>query len=84
MDDGEAERRRKLELTGIVVRSFRCMRVRLSELGSTSGSRRCSRSTGSGMGSGVGGCRRRPEGAAEVHRGVALGEKKCRGIEVVG
>jgi hypothetical protein len=82
-DDGEAERRWKLELTGVVVRSFRCTRVRLGGLGSTSGSRRCSRSTGSGMGSSVGGCRRRLEGAAEVQRGVALGEKKCRGIEVL-
>jgi hypothetical protein len=32
-DDGEAERRRKLELTGVVVRSFRCMRAKLGELG---------------------------------------------------
>jgi hypothetical protein len=36
-DDGEAERRRKLELTGIVVRSFRCSRAKLGRLGSTSG-----------------------------------------------
>jgi hypothetical protein len=54
-DDGEAERRRKLELTGIVIRSFRCTRAKLGRLGSTSGSRRCSRSTGSGMGGGSGG-----------------------------
>jgi hypothetical protein len=38
-DDGEAERRWKLELTGVVVRSFRCTRVKLGRLGSTSGSR---------------------------------------------
>jgi hypothetical protein len=36
-DDGEAERLRKLELTGIVVRSFRCMRAKLGRLGSTVG-----------------------------------------------
>jgi hypothetical protein len=37
-DDGEAEQRQKLELTGIVVRSFRCTRAKLGTLGSTSGS----------------------------------------------
>jgi hypothetical protein len=36
------------------------------------------------MGSGVVVCRRRPEGAAEVRQGAALGERKCRGIEVLG
>jgi hypothetical protein len=41
-DDGEAERRRKLELTGVMVRSFRCTRAELGRLGSTSGSRRLS------------------------------------------
>jgi hypothetical protein len=83
-DDGEAERRRKLELTGVVVRSFRCTRERLGRLESTSGSRRCSRSTGSGRANSVGGCRQRPEGAVEVRREAALEERKCRGIEVLG
>jgi hypothetical protein len=36
-DDGEAARRQKLELTGVVVRSFRCMRARLGGLVSLSG-----------------------------------------------
>jgi hypothetical protein len=75
-DDGEAERWRKLELTGVVVRSFRCMRAKLGRLGSTSGSRRCSRSTGSGMGGGGGGCQRRAGASAEVLRGGELGKRK--------
>jgi hypothetical protein len=36
-DDGEAERRRELELTGVVVRSFWCKRAKLGRLGSSSG-----------------------------------------------
>jgi hypothetical protein len=36
------------------------------------------------MESGVVGCRRRLEGAAEVRRGATLGERKCYGIEVLG
>jgi hypothetical protein len=44
----EAERRRKLELTGVVIQSFRCTRAKLGRLGSTRGSRWCSRSTGLG------------------------------------
>jgi hypothetical protein len=65
-DDSEAERRRELKLTGVVVRSFRCTRVKLGRLGSTRGSRWCSRSTRSGMRSGGGGCRWRAEGVKEV------------------
>jgi hypothetical protein len=65
-DDGEAERQRELELTGVVVRSFRCTRAKLGRLGITRGSRWCSSSTGSGMRSGGGGCRRRAEAAEEV------------------
>jgi hypothetical protein len=33
--------------------------------------------------SSVVGYQRRPEGVAEVQRGAALGERKCRGIEVL-
>jgi hypothetical protein len=36
-DDGEAERRRKLELTGVVVRSFWCTRAKLGRLGALGG-----------------------------------------------
>jgi hypothetical protein len=82
-DDGEAERRRELELTSVVVRSFRCTRAKLGRLGSTRGSRWCSRSTGSGMRSGGGGCRREAGAAAEVRRGAAFGKEKCRGKEVL-
>jgi hypothetical protein len=83
-DDGEAERQCKLELTGVVVRSFRCTRAKLGRLGSTSGSRRCSRSTGSGMGGGSGGCRRRAEAAVEVRRGGELGKRKSSANVGVG
>jgi hypothetical protein len=69
-DDGEAERRQELELTGVVVQLFWCKRVELSGLVSFSGSRWCSRSTGSGMGSGGGGCRWRTGAAVEVRQGV--------------
>jgi hypothetical protein len=72
-DDGEAERRRELELTGVVVRSFWCKRAKLGRLGSTSGLLWCCWSTGSGLGGGSGGCRRRAVVAAEVRRGVVLG-----------
>jgi hypothetical protein len=82
-EDGEAERRRKPELTDVVVRSFRCTRAKLGRLGSTRGSRWCSRSTGSGMGSGGGDCRREAGAAAEVRRGAAFGKEKCRGKEVL-
>jgi hypothetical protein len=54
-DDGEAERRRELELTGVAVRSFWCRRAKLGGLVSSSGSWQCSRSTGLGMETGVGG-----------------------------
>jgi hypothetical protein len=43
---------------------------------SFSGSRRCSRSTGSGMGGSGGGCQRRAETAAEVRRDGVLGKRK--------
>jgi hypothetical protein len=66
----QAERRQELELTGIVVRLFWCKRVELGGLVSFSGSRWCLRSTGSGIGSGGGGCRRRTGAATEVRRGV--------------
>jgi hypothetical protein len=83
-DDGEAERRWKLELTVVVARSFRCTRAKLGRLGSTSGSRRCSRSTGSGMGGGSSGCRWRAEAAAEVRRGGELGKRKSSANVGVG
>jgi hypothetical protein len=78
-EDSEAERRRKLELTGVVVRSFWCKRVKLGGLVSFSGSQRCSRSTGSGVGSGSDGCRRRAEAAAGLRRGGELGKAKGSG-----
>jgi hypothetical protein len=83
-DDGEAERRRKLELTGVVVRSYRCTRAKLGRLGNTSGSRRCSRGTGSGMGSGRGGCRWRAETAAVLRRGVVVGTERISGNARMG
>jgi hypothetical protein len=69
-DDGEAERRRELKLTAVVVRLFWCKGVELGGLVSFSGSRWCSRSTGSGMESGGGGCRRRGDRWQKVDAAV--------------
>jgi hypothetical protein len=48
----------------------------IGQAGSTSGSRWCSRSTRSGMGSSRGGCRREAGAAAEVRQGGELGKRK--------
>jgi hypothetical protein len=82
--DGEAERRRSLSSPALRGTMLGCGRAKLDGSVSYRESRWCSRSATLGMGSGVGGCRQWPEGAAEVRRGAALGERKCHGIEVLG
>jgi hypothetical protein len=62
-----------LELAGAAGTTLGCGKLELDGSVSCKESRRCYWSTRSGMGSSSGGCRRRPEAAAEVRRGVVPG-----------
>jgi hypothetical protein len=95
-DDGVAEQRRELKLTGVVVRLFWCKGVQLGGLVSFRGSRWCSRSTESGMESGGGGCQQRGDrrqkvdaaviqwGRSRSKRAMAVRVGICSGSEFLG